>query len=209
MTLVQASREHVEPLASALARAFAEDPVFEWLLPAKDSRELRLRRFFALELSAIVLIDGWAQTSESLDGAALCLPPSAWRMPMGRALAHGREFLRSFGARLPRATGLLWRMESVHPRAAHYYLPYIGVAPEAQGRGLGTALMAPLLERCDREGLPAYLEATCERNAELYERLGFEHLRELRFAGSPPLLLMRRRPRTGGLAAIPGQATSR
>jgi len=75
-------------------------------------------------------------------------------------------------------------MESVHPRAAHYYLPYIGVAPEAQGRGLGTALMAPLIERCDREGVPAYLEATCERNAELYERLGFEHLRELRFAGS-------------------------
>jgi ribosomal protein S18 acetylase RimI-like enzyme len=95
-------------------------------------------------------------------------------------------------------------MESVHPRAAHYYLPYIGVAPEAQGRGLGTALMAPLIE-----GVPAYLEATCERNAGLYERLGFEHLRELRFAGSPPLLLMLRRPRTAGLAATPGQATAR
>jgi ribosomal protein S18 acetylase RimI-like enzyme len=196
--LVQASREHVEPLASVLARAFMDDPVFSWLLPAKAGRESRLRRFFSLELSEVVLIDGWAQTSESLDGAALCLPPGAWRLPAGRAAANGRSFLRTFGARLPWATGLLWRMESVHPREPHYYLPYIGVAPEAQGRGIGAALMAPVLERCDREALPAYLEATNERNASLYERLGFAHLRELRFAGSPPLLLMQRNPGAGG-----------
>jgi hypothetical protein len=160
--LVQASREHVEPIASVLARAFAADPVFAWLLPAKAGRESRLRRFFSLELSEVVLIDGWAQTSESLDGAALCLPPGAWRLPAGRAAANGRSFLRTFGARLPWATGLLWRMESVHPREPHYYL-----------------------------------EATNERNASLYDRLGFEHLRELRFAG-PPLLLMQRNPGAAG-----------
>ena len=198
MRLVQASREQVEPLASALARAFAEDPVFAWLLPAQAGRESRLRRFFSLELSSVVLIDGWAQTSESLEGAALCLPPGKWRLPMGRAVANGRGFLRVFGARLPWAMGLLWRMEALHPREAHYYLPYIGVAPEAQGRGVGTALMEPLLERCDREALPAYLEATSERNASLYGRLGFEHVRELRFAGSPPLLLMQRSPGAAG-----------
>ena len=198
MKVVQASREQVEPLASVLARAFADDPVFAWLLPAAAGRDVRLRRFFSVELSAVVLGDGWASTTDSLDGAALCLPPGAWRLPMHRALANGHRFLRSFGARLPWATGLLWRMEAVHLREAHYYLPYIGVAPESQGRGIGAALMEPLLQRCDREGLPAYLEATCERNASLYERLGFEHLRELRVGGSPPLLLMRRGPGATG-----------
>ncbi|MFE4644295.1 GNAT family N-acetyltransferase, partial [Streptomyces sp. NPDC056730] len=42
-----------------------------------------------------------------------------------------------------------------------------------QGRGLGRALIEPVLERCDREGLPAYLEASSERSRRLYERLGF------------------------------------
>ncbi len=77
-------------------------------------------------------------------------------------------------------------MEYRHPREPHYYFVDIGVAPHAQGRGLGSALMRPTLDRCDREGLPAYLEASSERNAALYERLGFRVIRELRVAGSPP-----------------------
>jgi RimJ/RimL family protein N-acetyltransferase len=56
-------------------------------------------------------------------------------------------------------------------------------------------LLSPTLARCDRDGLPAYLEASSERSAALYERLGFEHVRELRLAGSPPLWLMLRPPR--------------
>jgi GNAT superfamily N-acetyltransferase len=63
-----------------------------------------------------------------------------------------------------------------------------------QGRGLGSALLGPTLERCDREGLPAYFEASSERSAALYARLGFELTRELRVGGSPPLQLMRRPP---------------
>jgi hypothetical protein len=31
-------------------------------------------------------------------------------------------------------------------------------------QGIGSALMAPMLERCDREGVRAYLDATSERN---------------------------------------------
>ena len=34
--------------------------------------------------------------------------------------------------------------------------------------------MRPVLERCDREGVPAYLEASSERSMRLYERLGWE-----------------------------------
>jgi GNAT superfamily N-acetyltransferase len=96
---------------------------------------------------------------------------------------------------------LLTRMESRHVRPPHHYFPAIGVAPERQGQGLGRGLMAPTLERCDREGLPAYLEASSARNAALYERLGFEVIRELHYGGSQPLRLMIRPP--GSLQATP------
>src|SRR5206468_12016999 len=107
---------------------------------------------------------------------------------------QGPTFARAFGARLPRAAGLLSVIERRHIRETHYYFAYVGVSPEAQGQGLGTALMRPTLDRCDEQGLPAYLEASSERNAALYERLGFELKDELRFAGGPPLRLMLRPP---------------
>jgi GNAT superfamily N-acetyltransferase len=85
-------------------------------------------------------------------------------------------------------------MELRHPRAPQYYVLVVGVVPELQGRGLGSALMRPTLDHCDEVGLPAYLEASSERSAALYERLGFRCHRELRLGGSPPLRLMTRPP---------------
>jgi ribosomal protein S18 acetylase RimI-like enzyme len=37
----------------------------------------------------------------------------------------------------------------------HWHLPFLGVDPKAQGLGMGSSLMSPLLERCDSEGVPA------------------------------------------------------
>ena len=195
-TLRLATDDDVSRLTSVLAAAFHEDPIFGWLMPDEATRQARLRRFFELELRHVALTRGCAWTSSALSGAALCLPPGAWRLPTRVLFAQGPSFARAFGVRLPRAAGLLSTIERRHIREPHYYFAYVGVSPEAQGRGLGTALMRPTLDRCDEEGLPAYLEASSERNAALYERLGFELKDELRFAGSPPLRLMLRPPRT-------------
>ena len=59
-------------------------------------------------------------------------------------------------------------------------------------------MMAPILARCDRHGLPAYLDATTPRNRALYERCGFTVTEEFTLGkGSPPLWRMWRLPRGG------------
>jgi GNAT superfamily N-acetyltransferase len=85
-------------------------------------------------------------------------------------------------------------MESRHATQPHHYVPFVGVAPDRQGAGIGTRLMQPTLDRCDQDQLPAYLEATTERNAALYARLGFEQIGELHYGGTQPLRLMLRPP---------------
>jgi GNAT superfamily N-acetyltransferase len=78
----------------------------------------------------------------------------------------------------------------------HWYLLYIGTTPPRQGRGLGGALLRSVLDRCDVEGVPAHLEATCERNVPLYRRRGFaERGAPVTAGGSPPLAPMWRDPR--------------
>jgi ribosomal protein S18 acetylase RimI-like enzyme len=187
-----ATAADADRLAVALADAFSEDPVWSWLLPRERTRRRRLTLFFGQELRDVVLPRGTAWTADSLQGGCLALPPGAWRVPPRTLLRGAATSARVLGRRLPVALGLLTRMEMRHLREPHHYIAYVGVEAAAQGQGLGTRLMGPTLEECDRSGLPAYLEATSDRNQALYERLGFRVMEELRFAGSPPLRLMRR-----------------
>jgi hypothetical protein len=55
--------------------------------------------------------------------------------------------------------------------------------------------MEQAVARCDRDGLPAYLEATTPRSVGLYRRHGFEVVTEIRVGSAPPIFPMVRRPR--------------
>ena len=181
MTVRLATPAETPAAARVLAAAFREDPVQRWLIPEERRRRPRLERFFGLEL-ALSTCQVW--TTPDFAGASIALPGEAWRVPFRRQLAHGVGYARVFGHRLPLALALQTAMELRHMRGPHWYVLFVGVAPEGQGRGLGTALMQPTLDA----GLPVYLEASSERSRALYERLGFRvEGEEIRVAGSPPL----------------------
>jgi GNAT superfamily N-acetyltransferase len=188
--LRQAATEDVGRLKAVMADAFFEDPIFGWLMPDDTKRAAQLRRYFAIELRHLALARGRVWTTHDLAGAALSLPPGAWRAPLRVTLLEGG----AFGLHLSRAARLAAAIERRHVRERHYYVRDVGVLPKMQGKGLGRALLGATLSRCDRERLPAYLEASSERNAALYARLGFELIGELRVKGSPPLRLMLRQP---------------
>jgi ribosomal protein S18 acetylase RimI-like enzyme len=90
---------------------------------------------------------------------------------------------------------LMALMDEHHPHDPAYYLLAIGVRPASQGKGVGSALLSPVLEQCDRGGEAAYLEATSERSRKLYERHGFEVIGQFAPVGGPPLWPMWRSPR--------------
>jgi ribosomal protein S18 acetylase RimI-like enzyme len=87
------------------------------------------------------------------------------------------------------------QMGEFHLNEPHWYLPFIGVDVTKQGRGYGSALLRHALERCDWDGLPAYLDATSPLNKPLYERHGFEALGVIQAGRSPPMCPMHRKPR--------------
>jgi GNAT superfamily N-acetyltransferase len=185
-----------EPAAEALALAFAEDPAWAHLLPDPATRAERLLAFFMAEIGNLAPEYRQVWIAEDGSGAAIWAHPGRWRVPMSRTMRTGRRMAAVYGWRLPLATWTQLRFERRHPRASHWYLHYIGVEPRRQGRGLGAALLAPVLELCDREGVPAHLEASTERNRVLYERHGFSLTGSFDMpAGGPPLREMWREPR--------------
>jgi ribosomal protein S18 acetylase RimI-like enzyme len=189
----RAGEDDREAVVRLLDEAFQNDPVSRWVFPDAEDR----RRTHPLLMGAFldaVLADGYVDVTE--DGSACALWLS---MPAGageededgpaelrEAVDPGNERVELVG----RLTG------EVHPAdRAHEYLWMIAVAPGRQAEGLGTALIQHVLERCDREGVPAYLEASNARSRALYERLGFAFTgRTVDLPSGPPMWPMWREP---------------
>jgi ribosomal protein S18 acetylase RimI-like enzyme len=187
--------DDVPTIARALARAFDDDPIMNWVFPSDSRRPARLEAAFALYLRRVWLPEEECYGADRLFGAALWLPPGKWNISLGRQVRLLPSMISVNGRDLPRLLRVLHMMETAHPEEPHYYLAVLGVEPELQGRGFGSALMQPVLARCDRERIPAYLESSKRRNVALYERHGFRVVEEMKLPNDgPPLWRMWREP---------------
>lgn len=175
-------------MAEALAQAFADDPAMAWVLPhTMSDRHQRLRSLFCLELPRSTS-QGGAWTAAQGAAAAIWYPPGQWRPSPVELVRELPGAVRIFGRRLTRAWQVMAAMERGHPSAPHWYLYYLGAEPAHQGQGAGSALLRPVLARCDTDRVGAYLEASTERNRRLYERHGFRLVEELHLPCGGPLL---------------------
>ena len=169
---------------ATLVSAFEADAAVRTLYVERDAY---LAHFpgFLLAFGGRAFDHGTVDTTP--EGAALWFPPGV--EPDGEAiLAHMVATIPA--ARLDALARGMEIQAGLHPHAPHWYLPWIGVRPEAQGRGLGGALLRRGLERADRDGLPAYIEATSWRNAALYVRHGFEVTGTVLVPGYPEIIAM-------------------
>ncbi len=192
----KATPADIDPMAEVLAASFNEDPILDYLFPQPHVART-YRRFFEHELRSVYLKhdETWT-TVDGVRGAALWAPPGKWKVGFWEIVRSAPLFVRLMGRRLPRGLRALGVIEGAHPPGDHYYLAVLGTEPSAQGLGVGSALMAPVLQRCDQQGLGAYLESSKERNVPFYARHGFEVTRELALpGGGPKIWPMWREPR--------------
>ena len=125
-------------------------------------------------------------------GAAAIWMPYEWLgpQPLSAELRALPTLLRATGfSRFGRLAAMREDMDKHHPmERKHAYLWFLGVAPEAQGHGVGSRLLKVGTDRCDAAALPAYLETQTERNVALYRRHGFEVISEHRCRADAPLM---------------------
>lgn len=187
----------VEPITDVMARAFDDDPITNFLVKHDDRRTQRVRTMCRMFLN-MCLPHGEVYVTDGLEGGAFWVPPGKYDASLRATLRLLPSFIRVVGlARLPMVASVFSEAEKKHPHEPHFYLPMIGVDPQHQGRGLGAELLRPVLNRCDRDRIPAYLESSNERNITLYERHGFRVTDALRLPkGGPALRLMWREPQS-------------
>ncbi|MCW5982817.1 MAG: GNAT family N-acetyltransferase [Bryobacteraceae bacterium] len=188
--IVAATPADAKRCIEVLTLAFENDPPSRWIWPDWRLYLDAFPRFVqafggrAIDLATAHYYQGFA-------GVALWLPPGA--TPDDESLA---ALIRETVPRERRDSvfSLFDEMGAYHPHELHWHLPLIGVRPDSQGRGVGSALMRHMLQQCDRRRTAAYLEATSPANVRLYERLGFHPLGRIQTADCPPVVPMLRNP---------------
>lgn len=181
-------------LGVGLAAAFATDPLWRWMVPDEQRWSRRAAAMFAHEASGRIRY-GHTYTTDDCAGAALWAPPGFWRGTRMEMLRSAPPMVRLLGRAGGRAgVRVLRAIEGAHPRGDHWYLAVLGTRPSRQGQGVGSAVLRPVLERCDLDGTGAYLESSNPANIAFYERHHFRATGALTPAGSPPLTTMWRDP---------------
>jgi GNAT superfamily N-acetyltransferase len=184
----------VAVVSHVLARAFRDDPTHRWFFPSERTWRLFSHRSFAA-LMRQNLEHGTVLTTRGREGGAIWAAPDAPEPGAVRQLLFALRFLPLFGRRIPLVVRGLRAIESAQPREPHWYLGVLGSDPPHQGKGVGNALIEPVLRRVDADRTAAWLEASRPENVPYYQRFGFDVKCEIALPEGPTVYGMLRDPR--------------
>ena len=164
------------PLAGAmLEQAFFNDPLNIYTAADPALRTRIFSWYFTQSVCAGASTHTVYTTTDQPEGAAVWMNP--YTNKQAAQSDHGK-MRQIFGREAyERFVGAFSYFRQVHHEvieSPHWYLELLGVAPHRQGQGIGKALLLPVCQRADAEGLPCYLETFTERNIPFYESNGFQ-----------------------------------
>lgn len=181
-----------------LARAFRDNPGVMTVLQGDDP-ETRLR-LMTPSMTGFVQGVRWYGTAECVkrDGriaaVSLSFPPGGYPPPFYFEVMTAWGPLRAGLSRALRFLRLDKEMRARHPHYRHFYLWFLGVEPELQGKGLGSELLRELRKRADADRVPCYLETDKVSSVRLYEKHGYEVTSEETLPGPPVHLWFMKTP---------------
>ncbi|CAM3626043.1 GNAT family N-acetyltransferase [Smaragdicoccus niigatensis] len=180
----QLTSTDVPKAAEVFAAAFDDDPVGRWLVPRGT-----LVPHFRSDIDHWHAAPGCADVAirdGEIVGAALWDPPGYEVRGLDRILGAVAS-LRALRGGIVRGSRAQNFLEAQRPEGSYCHLALVGAA--VKGQGIGSALLA---NRVDRLDSPIYLESSNIANVPLYERFGFQVLREATLPGGPTWWLMYR-----------------
>jgi len=197
-TIRRGKVKDIDQLTQMLSRAFAEDPLmkyFYWNYAKNLPKTLNL--FFKTCLQIILETpEHQLLIADDYSGAAFWYPPNTYKTGLFELLKWLPRIIRTIGFKgLKSMSTIMDVMDKIHPQKEHYFLMCLAVDPPSQRKGIGSSLVAPIIEQCDREGIAAYLENSSEANLNFYKKFDFKVMEKIFVKpGTPPLIPMWRDP---------------
>lgn len=157
-----------------LTRSFEDNKSVNYVVKQDRSRIHRIKRLMDYSFNMCIAF-GEVWMDDDRQACALILFPDKKRSSFRTLIWDLKLALSVIG--IGSVIAVLKReamIKSNHPREPFAYLWFIGVNPQVQGKGVGSALMQGVIRECEQNKRPIYLETSMQRNLPFYEKLGFE-----------------------------------
>jgi ribosomal protein S18 acetylase RimI-like enzyme len=205
LAICQLEQSRIDTAAEVAAKAFADDPVFGYLIPKEQEFRLQALTWLMSRTIAYCVQQGYVYTTSNLQGVAAWLSPggfSSHPLQLLQMLWQLQLYTLPFQvgwSRLGQWLNVLAATEKAHHQdmgnSPHWYLGIMVVHPDSQGQGLGSQLLQPILQRASQQGLPCYLVTFTESAVRFYQKNGFEVVRhQLLAPNAPPFWALKRNP---------------
>lgn len=194
-TVRLATRDDVPRAVRTLAAAFADYPATRHTVDP-DRHIERVTELQELFLTRVGLDIGKVWVAD--DGAAVAVWTTPESVEAGAVFAEiGPRMAELSGSRLAAQQQMEGLLAPHRPKEPAWFLATVGVSPDHQGKGLGSAVVLPGVEAAERAGVPAFLETSAPRNLPFYERLGFTVTADVEVPEGPRTWCMTRKPGAG------------
>lgn len=167
-------------VVATLTRAFAEDPVFDWVFPDAAARARGGPKIFEM-FFAQNRAPNMRLVTDDCAAVTLWHAPDA---PHPEGLCAAWQMWRAVGSAILRFKRVGDAVEAHFPPQPFWYLHIAGADPARQGEGLGRAVVQAGLDRIGNA--PVYLETAKLKNLGFYENLGFRVIDEWDAPGGGP-----------------------
>ena len=179
MEIIKLDPRQKKKASAVLAAAFFDYPMFTFYFPDPKRRARYLPWYLGNVLSC-ALRYGEVFTTPQISGVAFTLPPGHTKISQWEYIQNG--FLgapillgfRNYAQSMDCETFVGDTHEKIMKDRPHYYLWGLVVDPSQKRKGIGTALMQPIIAKADAENKPIYLETHDEKNVVYYQRMGFD-----------------------------------
>ena len=177
--MITADPIHKKTVVEILSRSFDDNKSINYIAKQDEKRQQRIRSLMSYSFD-ICMEKGHIFLSEDASACVLILDPSRRMNPVKKAILDLQLAVQCIGMeRIGKVMEREKLIKAHQPVVPFYYLWFMGVMPESQGKGVGSKLMEEVLQHYDHDRRPFYLETSAERNLGWYEKFGFSIFNEI------------------------------
>ena len=177
--------QDMEAICGVIGHAFAENPNTLAMVRGDRAKAQRMMKgtVRVAKFGRTCSYGLVAEQGDRIVGALNAAPWPSCQLSAGEKAKSAPAMVRVMGTALPRVMRVAGVWSKHDPKEPHWHVGPIGVVPELQGQGVGTALLSSFLEMADQDGHFAYLETDVDRNVPLYEKFGFSVIDQVDILG--------------------------